>query len=670
MNERARRLFSWGIAATLLLTVMSLAGCRQVVDDFATPEFDPADTPSGTATADAVTMTLSARHDVTQYSPRSFPLPGSLDEIAPPAPESWQTIAPESSVAFQNYDNLRVVDDGEALLDLGGFMQLLFKRDTVAQFTDPQLAADKFSQINVDTTNTPLLQRLVLSLHLLRGGFAGELLAGSAPVALTTPNAVVLVSGTTFFVAYDPDAGRTWVGNFGGGIDVGDAPAGAEMALADRQLVVIPPVDGRAVWTLPPELSYETVGRFIDAVGSPVAAAGILSGPNVSPVTDLGLNVYHGPGRDLERLGLMLRGSIVTVLRRAIGQDGDAYWQIVCPAVLGSPPRGCWVEADPQLAAATNMEGVEQPGGLALSEPAGDCVATTGQPRYPHAGAVTLRWQYTGTLQEGDYLGLRLGPRGQVLVHGTANPAIHQTAPGWWAYAIPASVLYQPGMDIYEWQVYRAAADGVVVAQSAVGCFQIEAPLPTATPTPMPDSDFDGWPDNVDFCPFQSAFPIPDRFRPGCPAPPTPWPIPTDTATFTPTPTNTATFTPTPTPTFTIIPTTPAPGPDSDEDGWPNQIDRCPKEPAGQAPDTSRPGCPLPTVPPVTPIDPTTPAPDPDSDEDGWPDQIDQCPREPAGQAPDPSRPGCPLPTATPVTPINPTLLYQGSLTPGPPTAP
>ena len=167
---------------------------------------------------------------------------------------------------------------------------------------------------------------------------------------------------------------------------------------------------------------------------------------------------------------------------------------------------------------------------------------------------------------------------------------------GWWAYAIPASVLYQPGMDIYEWQVYRAAADGVVVAQSAVGCFQIEAPLPTATPTPMPDSDFDGWPDNVDFCPFQSAFPIPDRFRPGCPAPPTPWPIPTDTATFTPTPTNTATFTPTPTPTFTIIPTTPAPGPDSDEDGWPNQIDRCPKEPAGQAPDTSRPGCPLPTL--------------------------------------------------------------------------
>ena len=69
MNERARRLFSWGIAAALLLTVMSLAGCRQVVDDFATPEFDPADTPSGTATAEAVTMTLSARHDVTQYSP-------------------------------------------------------------------------------------------------------------------------------------------------------------------------------------------------------------------------------------------------------------------------------------------------------------------------------------------------------------------------------------------------------------------------------------------------------------------------------------------------------------------------------------------------------------------------------------------------------------------------
>lgn len=637
MNERARRVFSWGIAA-LLLTVMSLAGCQQVVDETATLEPGTADTASGTATADAVAMTLSARRDVTQYSPRSLPLPGSLDEIAPPAPESWQTIAPKSSVAFQNYDNLRVVDDGEALLDLGGFMQLLFKRDTVAQFTDPQLAADKFSQISVDTTNTPLLQRLVLSLHLLRGGFAGELLAGNAPVALTTPNAVVLVSGTTFFVAYDPDAGRTWVGNFGGGIDVGDAPASAEMALADRQLVVIPPVDGRAVWTLPPELSYETVGRFIDAVGSPVTAAGILSGPNVSPVTDLGLNVYHGPGRDLERLGLMLRGSIVTVLRQAIGQDGDAYWQIVCPAVLGSPPRGCWVEADPQLAAATNMEGVEQPGGLALSEPAGDCVAATGQPRYPHAGTVTLRWQDAGTLREGDYLGLRLGPRGQVLVHGTANPAIHQIAPGQWAYAVPASVLYQPGVDIYEWQVYRAAADGVVVAQSAVGCFQIEAPLPTATPTPMPDSDFDGWPDNVDFCPFQSAFPIPDRFRPGCPTPPTPWPIPTatpsptNTATFTPTPTGTATFTPTPTNTATFTPT-----------------------PTNTATFTPK---------------PTTPAPDPDSDDDGWPDQIDRCPTDPAGQTPDTSRPGCPLPIVTTVAPIEPTLFHQGSSTPGPLPAP
>jgi OOP family OmpA-OmpF porin len=60
---------------------------------------------------------------------------------------------------------------------------------------------------------------------------------------------------------------------------------------------------------------------------------------------------------------------------------------------------------------------------------------------------------------------------------------------------------------------------------------------------------------------------------------------------------------------------------DSDGDGVPDHLDRCPDTPAGVAVDSS--GCPL------------------DSDGDGVPDYLDRCPDTPAGVAVDSS--GCPL---------------------------
>ena len=62
--------------------------------------------------------------------------------------------------------------------------------------------------------------------------------------------------------------------------------------------------------------------------------------------------------------------------------------------------------------------------------------------------------------------------------------------------------------------------------------------------------------------------------------------------------------------------------PDSDKDGVPDYLDKCPGTPAGVAVDKD--GCPL------------------DSDKDGVPDYLDKCPGTPAGTAVD--KDGCPIP--------------------------
>lgn len=68
---------------------------------------------------------------------------------------------------------------------------------------------------------------------------------------------------------------------------------------------------------------------------------------------------------------------------------------------------------------------------------------------------------------------------------------------------------------------------------------------------------------------------------------------------------------------------------DLDDDGVPDESDRCPDRPQGDNPDAARPGC---------------PAAETDSDGDGVSDNRDQCPQQARGDDPDLNRLGCPAP--------------------------
>jgi outer membrane protein OmpA-like peptidoglycan-associated protein len=99
--------------------------------------------------------------------------------------------------------------------------------------------------------------------------------------------------------------------------------------------------------------------------------------------------------------------------------------------------------------------------------------------------------------------------------------------------------------------------------------------------------------------------------------------------------------------------------PDTDEDGFLDDVDECVTVPAGASPDATRPGCPLPDTDHDGVLDrddlcvdvPAGPTPDPDrrgcplvdTDRDGIFDRDDLCPTEPMGAHPDPARLGCPL---------------------------
>lgn len=533
------------LAAICVLSVTFVVGCQPPTEEptpgetplapLPTPAVTPIATPAATPTV-APPITLNARRAIIEYSPRPQPPPSppSLDDVVAPPAGSWQLVAPDTTIPFNSYDSLRVVEAGEALLDLGGLMQLLFKRDTVMQSTDPGLAAEAYGDLEVGTGDSPPLQALVLNVHLFRGGFSGKLEFNGRPIALSTPNAVIIVSGTQFFVAYDPDAGRTWVANFDGTIHVGGLPL-PPGGLGDHTLAVIPPLNGRALWDIPPGLTMEEFGRLVDETGSPLAAAALLSGPTLLPLGSAGLAVLDAPAPDAARLSVLPRARIVALRRGATGPEGEPYWEVACPAGIPAPPRGCWVRGGLGLATVYNAGG------------------------------------------------------------------------------LPPDEVPSPEPPV--------------------------AP-PTPAPTPIPDSDGDGWLDPADFCPGRSAWPNPNPFQPGCPAPvipPSPTLIPTPTPTLPPCPSSPAEVGPE---------GLPAHCPDADGDLWWDGVDRCVSEPAGDNPDPKNPGCPLdlcPDVPEGAIADPERPGCPLDSDGDGWIDEVDECDQEPPGNYPDPDRLGCPL---------------------------
>lgn len=296
--------------------------------------------------ATAVPMKLISQKSQTEHSPRleDFTTPPAII-IAPPD-DSWRVLELDTPTDFQSYDGVRVTGEGEAWLDLGNMMHLLLKRDIVAQFIPGEHVANTLSDIEVVIPGgTPLLQRIVLGIHLTRGGFLGEKLKGNDAIALTTPNAVVIVSGTKFFIAYDPDADTTIVGNFEGTIDVADVELEEGDSLPMRELIAIPPVRGRKFWLIHDHLTFEEFDRLIDVLESPIAATDMISGPYLIIETAPTVDVLSGPGPTFSIVGSIAEGDYARIIA-----EGDGWWQIECPADISGSGSECWVAAGDTMA--------------------------------------------------------------------------------------------------------------------------------------------------------------------------------------------------------------------------------------------------------------------------------------------------------------------------------
>ncbi|HLE16399.1 MAG TPA: hypothetical protein VI776_16775 [Anaerolineales bacterium] len=98
-------------------------------------------------------------------------------------------------------DALRVTEGGEGLLDFGDQLRLRLFNDSILGVT----AASE--------PGAPLDVRLFLE----AGGFTGELAQSGGQAVFETPGgAQVLVQGTEFMLAYDPQNGVSTAGNFAG----------------------------------------------------------------------------------------------------------------------------------------------------------------------------------------------------------------------------------------------------------------------------------------------------------------------------------------------------------------------------------------------------------------------------------------------------------------------
>ena len=291
---------------------------------------------TGEESAPPIEMSLAAQESTTQHSPRpaSFVEPASLDDIKPY--ENWADLLPSESVDFQSYDGVRVIDGGEAVLDLGNLMKLILIDDSEMQFVPGSLVKEELARISVDFSASTPLEELVLAAHLLRGGFLGEKTVGSDPIALTTPNAVVVISGTEFFLAYDPEIDTTWVGKFEGTMSVADVELEEGEALADRQLIAIPAVRGRKYWPIHTHMTPDEFVRLIDLEQSPIGAADMISGPYLRVIYDPELAVRNGPGVEFSFVGRMAQGAYARIIGR-----GRGWWQIECPPSVRA--SACWV---------------------------------------------------------------------------------------------------------------------------------------------------------------------------------------------------------------------------------------------------------------------------------------------------------------------------------------
>ncbi len=305
------------------------------------------------AAPEGVEASLVAQEGQVQYSPRpdSFVEPTSLEELASPA--NWSDLRPDEPVPFRSFDGVRVAGEGQALLDLGRLARVTLMRDAELQSVSWSLIKKELNEIGIDIGASPLLGQISLAAQLIRGGVLGEIMAGGEPVALTTPDAAIIVQSATFFLAYDPENEITWVGNFGGTVDVGDANSAESESLPDGQLTAVPAVNSRKYWPLHEHMTPEEYGHLIEQLQSPIAAADMISGPYLIGEYEPEVAARGGPGTEFNVVGSLVKGEYV----RVIGK-GRGWWQIACPSKMLARGTDCWVAGGQGLTSVYNVEDV------------------------------------------------------------------------------------------------------------------------------------------------------------------------------------------------------------------------------------------------------------------------------------------------------------------------
>ena len=269
--------------------------------------------------------------------------PGSDQDLG------WEEVEEQTTTHINDRDAINVKEQGEAELKLGELLLLRLIRDSQLEF------------LKVNFDDVPSLERIAVAIHLFRGGFIGQKIKEDEAIALTTPNVTVIVRGTTFLLAYDPDTETTWVGKFEGDLGVEDRYRQENNSLGDLQLMVIPPDDGREneVWPLHDHVhltgmtvsdQFELLIKLLD---SPLDAAKMISGPYLVIVPST-LRVYSGPGTEYVYLGYIEQGDFFQIQGWSELNSGQ-WWNIQCPSYLGSK-TGCWVGASEQHTQAYNGE--------------------------------------------------------------------------------------------------------------------------------------------------------------------------------------------------------------------------------------------------------------------------------------------------------------------------
>jgi hypothetical protein len=452
-----------------------------------------------TETASSVIITLLSRHARTEYSAGPEDLTEPPATIEPPPEDSWRELQPDESTDFKSYDGVRVREEGEAWLDLGDLMHLILKRDSVAQFVPGEDARGRLAGVDVLIPEaTPLLQRLVLGIHLSRGGLIGDKLEQSDAIALTTPNAVIIVSGTEFFLAYDPDTNTTVAGNFNGTIDVAATELQEGDALPQRELITIPPVRGQKFWPIHDHLDFQEFARLIDLMESPIAATDMISGPYLVIENSAGADVHSGPGQNFSTVGTMDEGDYARILL-----EGDGWWQIACPENINASE--CWLASGDT--ADYNAE-VEKVTSTYTATPA-DTATPTDTPT-PTNTPTNTPIPVAICRVSASSVGLWQGPGGQRSDGGLIYNSIGYESEG-------AELEIIAGAYSNQWYYVKSLDSGNVGWVYAPNCPLInDGPIPPASDIPA----------TVTYTPSPTPTPTPTN-------------TPTPTPTFTPTPTGT-----------------------------------------------------------------------------------------------------------------------------------